>query len=154
MRAGFALQFTSPTTGRQLQYISQKETGPKCQAEAFVRKLWHHCAEMGLLGTALSRNNEFGCCGWKPTRTFSSGSSWAEGMALDWVGRGPISLGTAALSAGGNVEWRMWYAADRKSLMAKITLQCWRQRFFHVCAIAFLDEAKNFTWAVLYIGTP
>lgn len=39
MQAVFALQFTSPTTGRQLQYMSGKKTSPKCQAEAFVRKL-------------------------------------------------------------------------------------------------------------------
>lgn len=83
LQAVFALQFTSPTTGRQLQYISGKETSPKCQA-----------------------------------------------------------------------EWRIQCAVDRKILMAKVTLHCWRHRFFHPYAIAFLAEAENFTWIVLYLGTP
>lgn len=35
------MQFMEPTTGRQLQYVSEKEMGRKRQAEEFVWKLLH-----------------------------------------------------------------------------------------------------------------
>lgn len=34
---------------------------------------------------------------------------------------------------------------EEKGLMAKVTLHCWRNRFFRVCATAVLAGAENFT---------
>lgn len=65
------MQFMEPTTGRQLQYVSEKEMGCKRQAEEFVWKLLHSTVQrFGCWGLALFRSNGFGRSRLKPVNSF------------------------------------------------------------------------------------